>query len=123
MTRRTLILLLTAAVILLAGIAGVAFSDDANAPAKANTTCPKFVDNNSDGACDSSAVCHKDGKCQGNCKGGAMCKDARKDGKCDKSKCGGKLMSTDKGKAPAAVCPSMTNGTCKMTGKACPGHH
>ena len=123
MTRRTLILWLTVAVIVLAGIAGVAFSGDATAPAKANPTCAKFVDNNHDGACDSSAVCHKDGKCQGNCKNNAHCKDAMKNGKCDPSKCSSHQTSAVQGKTPAAVCPSMTNGTCKMTGKACPGKH
>lgn len=117
MSRRNLVLLLAVVLIVVAAIAGVAFSGDTATPAKANTTCPKFVDNNHDGSCDSSAVCHKDGKCMGDCKNSAKCKDAMKAGKCDPSKCGSHQ------KADAATCPSMINGTCKSTGKACPGHH
>ena len=112
------------ALMLVIGFAGSAFSEDAAVKTPVSTgavvapgqttaattmncsaTCPKFVDNNKDGICDSVAVhhaggkcanmaqCMKDGKCPGTCKnhagmmGSGTAKNATMPATCDPTKC------------------------------------
>jgi hypothetical protein len=130
MTRNAKVILVAAVFVLLLGIVGFAYSEGSSAPAKCGTaSCPKFVDNNKDGVCDSSAVHHKDGKCanseqckkDGKCQG--ACKNVGKDGKCDMTKCSMHASDSTQSKAAGAACPSMTNGKCAKTGKSCSGSH
>jgi hypothetical protein len=101
------------ALLLLIGIVGSAYSEGTTTPAKTcATSCPKFVDNNKDGVCDSMSVCHKDGKCQNmaNCK-----KDMKCSGKCKAHAAAGTTCDPTK-------CATMPNGCPGMAKGGCPGH-
>jgi hypothetical protein len=114
MKRNTLVIVIAVALMLLVGIVGFAYSEGNSAPAKnCATACPKFVDNNKDGVCDSMAVHHKDGKCTGM----AQCmKDGRCQGNC-KNHAGAMKTSTSAGTCDPTKCATMPNG-CPMKAKA-----
>jgi hypothetical protein len=113
MKKSAVLVFVAVAMMLAIGIAGSAFSEGTT-PVKATASdttvanggqacaahCPKFVDLNKDGVCDSMAVHHKDGKCSmmdqckkdgrctGNCKNHAgAAKTALPEMKCDPTKC------------------------------------
>jgi hypothetical protein len=118
MKKHASMIVIAMALMLLVGIVGSALSEGTTAPAKTcASTCPKFVDNNKDGICDSMAVHHKDGKC-------ANMEQCMKDGRCQ-GNCKNHT-ATGKVAAPASTCDptrcaTMPNGCPSKAKGKCPG--
>jgi len=90
MKKRSLIILVAVALLVLAGLAAYAYSNQTAANKHCVANCPKFTDANHDGVCDAAAQCHKDGKCTRDCSKSRNCDPAQcSPGKCDPSKCPG----------------------------------
>jgi hypothetical protein len=119
--KRTVLLVVAAALMVVIGIGGYAYSQNSAPAAKTCASqCPKFVDNNHDGVCDLSPQCHKDGKCVcgGTGNGCPNMKSGQTNGKCDHmSKC--PQMQQQK---TSASCPGKANNQCSPSCKAICGH-
>jgi hypothetical protein len=137
MKKHAVKIVLAMALMLVIVLAGTAFSEDATlnkrvqsetvaAPGQTTTaatgtcaaTCPKFVDLNKDGVCDSMALHHVDGKC-------ANMEQCKKDGKCPGNcKNHAEMMKTTKtatGTCDPTKCATMPNGCSKKAKSGCPG--